>query len=325
MYATDRTARLDFDGDGKTDISVYRLGEWTVNNRAPSVFYALSSQTGQTLVMPWGLGGDRPTPADYDNDGITDVAIFRSWEDSLEFPWEASDYWIKYSSGGYDTNYFLGYGLLLSRNYFGDGKAERAVHGSRAVSQEPEEPCYILGFLISYEENTFQKDITDACVNSSTSRTPAIGDYNNDGYSDIAMFVKSLENNNEPSYFELWNSPQTSGFTAPDAVVRLKVDFPIPGDYDGDGKTDFAGGVIENNRLVWRIKKSSTGAITKTVFGLPGDRPVPGDYDGDGKTDLAVFRAPYGLWYILRSSDGNWQVSQFGIPTDILLAQPNAS
>ena len=139
------------------------------------------------------------------------------------------------------------------------------------------------------------------------------------------MFVKSLENENEIGYFEVWNSPHTSGFTTPDAIVPFKIDFPIPGDYDGDGKTDFAGGVIENNRLVWRIKKSSTGAITKTVFGLPGDRPVPGDYDGDGKTDLAVFRAPYGLWYILQSSDGSWQVSQFGVPTDILIAQPNAS
>jgi len=104
----------------------------------------------------------------------------------------------------------------------------------------------------------------------------------------------------------------------------MRVDFPIPGDYDGDGATDFAGGAIVNNRLVWRIRKSSTGQTADTVFGLPGDRPVPGDYDGDNKTDIAVFRPSDGTWYVKQSSDGAWLVARLGVSSDIPIPAPNA-
>jgi hypothetical protein len=50
-------------------------------------------------------------------------------------------------------------------------------------------------------------------------------------------------------------------------------------------------------------------------WSLGGDLLVPLDYDGDGKTDFAVFR-PGGWWYILRSSDGQFQAEKFGTGND---------
>lgn len=56
-----------------------------------------------------------------------------------------------------------------------------------------------------------------------------------------------------------------AGMTTPSVVKTFDVDFSMPGDYDGDGKTDFAGGRIENGRLVWRVLFSSNNFVEAHV------------------------------------------------------------
>ncbi len=102
----------------------------------------------------------------------------------------------------------------------------------------------------------------------------------------------------------------------------LNVELPAPGDYDGDGKTDFAGTRRQNGRLVWVIKNSSDGTESETDFGYSTDKPVPGDYDGDGKTDIAVYRPENGSWWIINSQSGIVSSWYYGLPTDTPLAMP---
>jgi hypothetical protein len=99
-------------------------------------------------------------------------------------------------------------------------------------------------------------------------------------------------------------------------------DEPVEGDYDGDGKTDFAvwrktasspGAGDQGN---WYIVKSSTGTTEQYPFGQLNDIPAQADFDGDGKTDSALYRPSEGKWYIRLNGGASVTIQQFGLSTD---------
>jgi hypothetical protein len=53
-------------------------------------------------------------------------------------------------------------------------------------------------------------------------------------------------------------------------------DYPALGDYDGDGITDLATVDVSDNTLVWKIKRSTTGATSEVKLGSDRDRILTG-------------------------------------------------
>ncbi len=245
-----RPPHADFDGDGKSDVSVFRPSDsnWYLN-RSLSGFTALT----------WGLATDKPIVDDFDGDGKADFTVFRVTADG-----SLPDYYTLLSATS--TILYASWGIPgdipLTEDFDGDNKADHTI----------------------FRPSTGQfwvRQSTDGSALTSTSvvgGVPLAGDFDGDGKGDFATYTDGFwrilrsETGYTPGFLIDWG---TTG------------DRPVPADYDGDGKDDLA--VYRPSDGTWYIFGSATGNRLVT-FGISTDIPVPADYDGDSRTDIAVYR-----------------------------------
>ena len=91
-----------------------------------------------------------------------------------------------------------------------------------------------------------------------------------------------------------------TGFADVAINYGLGGDYPVVGDWDGDG--DATIGIYRDGSFYLRNSNTVGFADTVFAFGTPGDQPVAGDWNGDGVDTIGVYRPSTGQ-FLLRNSN----------------------
>jgi uncharacterized delta-60 repeat protein len=253
---------FDFDGDGKTDIALFRP--------TGGVWYWVGSRFNTVRSFQWGSSGDAIVPADYDGDFRTDIAVFRP---------STGNWYVYNSSDG--SVWALTFGVSgdvpAPADFDGDHKADVAIYRPSTGS---------------WWINLSSGGITSIQFGASGDK-PVAADYDGDGKADFAVFRP-----NGGLGAEWWILRSTEGLFA--ATFGSSSDRAAPGDWTGDGKVDVA--FFRPSVGTWFVLRSEDQSYFGFPFGIASDTPAPGDYDGDGRMDAAVFRSSAGAWYVNPSS-----------------------
>jgi len=273
--------RFDFDGDGKSDLAVYRpsTGGWYIVNSANNslnsgffglstdrlvpadydgdgktdaavyrsgTWYRLKSSTSTFDSVAFGTTNDIPAPADFDGDGKADVAVFR--------PSDGMWHQLLSHNNGYSGAQFGTNGdVPLAADFDGDGKADINVF----------RPSNGGWYRLNSSNNAFV-----AAYFGQSGDKPLAADFDGDGKSDLAVYRPSTG-----GWYRITSSNNSFSATA----FGLPTDVPTPADFDGDGKTDIS--VFRPSSGIWYRFNSNNNAIVAYQFGDAADVPVPSSYN----------------------------------------------
>ncbi|MBR9692395.1 hypothetical protein GOV07_00510 [Candidatus Woesearchaeota archaeon] len=225
----------DYDGDGVTDVAVWRRYKEPEWNGHVSKWIIHQSSTDTVVEENFGdaseLKRDVPVQADYDGDGITDMAYFREsnnvWTikqssngQTVTRTWDPWDNGIDDFKYAWYNEWSQTSAVPSAADYDGDGLAD-------LIAFRPYDARWRI--QKSSDSTTIGQTFGKAGTNDGAWHIYDIGvpaDYNGDGTAELAI--------RRPDE----NRFQVQG--GENLIFGERMGKPAVGDYDGDGKADFA-------------------------------------------------------------------------------------
>ncbi|MEI8241855.1 MAG: VCBS repeat-containing protein [bacterium] len=276
-------APFDMDADFESDPAWLTTAGATFAVRSASV--TVTNMAGATGVLAaW---------ADFDGDGYADPAVCNpstgAWTVWLTSRNNVKSTLTALASSG---------AVPVSADLDGDGKADQAL-------------CTGTTGKITWRSTMAAKTyaITPTASPAGKAYIPALGDYNGDGTAELVWYVPPVS---ATVTGRILRSSLTTA--AKYTIANLPGSFkgvPVPADYDGDGKTDFALNNAATGLI--RVWPSSGGAFFDSPEPGAGWLPMVGDYDGDGHADFAWYNSAAGTLRIQSMGDTD-TLGAWGIP-----------
>jgi len=219
-----------------------------------AIFRSLSGLWSVRGITRAYFGGpaDLPLPGDYDGDGLTDMGLYRG-------------------------NCGLWAIRNITRTYFGSSSSQ-PLHGDYDGDGTGD-----IGIFREKDGLWAIKDISRTYFGGSGD-LPVPGDYDGDGSLDLGIFRVSSR---------LWALRDISRLYFAEDYLPVAI---IPGDYNGDGTWEPA--YFEETNVIdpdypalWHIR-----GLTRISFGTGSDQPIPADYAGNNLNTPGIFRSDSGLW-----------------------------
>jgi len=316
-----RPNRIDYTGNAGQSLSPYASIRFEYEARTDITYrheldkpiYAdkrlknIKSFVGETLVMDYQLSYDYSPSSKRSRLISLRKCSFGGYctEPSI-FNWSDSGDGSNTLSGIDSTGPSMLYGTIMG-DFNGDGRTDVLqqsslyYNGDANLYLADENGDLVLAQAINYNHLGAQW--------SSYYTNILTGDFNGDGRTDLLLQPNATSSNN--LYFYILLADANGHFTS--VLQSEKVDYPdyhlgfrwrasahklVPGDYNGDGRTDlyFQGSSwSESNYLALadsdgKFTSVHQSAIFNQNYTFDSNNAIPGDFNGDGKTDLLFQR-----------------------------------
>jgi hypothetical protein len=330
---------IAFSNPNVTNTLVFQSGAWTANNTIytatynvvgsgniiPSINVAVSGaknlagftqiaysansvfsiNTANNSTAGFPVGSFMRLSGDFNGDGVADIAAYYASSGkflvalSTGTSFLAPMQWFKFSSG-------VTLKTLMVGDFNHDGKADIAyfynlngtavMHVARSTGS-----AFVTSNWVNGNDGKFGVTVWTRFL---------VGDFNNDGFDDIAAFQND-------SSVARWivNLSTGTGFTVTKWADLHTISVggwtnAVAGDFNGDGKTDIATFYNKNGVARWFVSISNG-----TTFNTPFTTNMPnagvwanqmvGDFNNDGKDDIIAFNSTLNQWWVSLGNNTN--------------------
>ena len=293
----------DWDGDGKSDIAVWRPG-------TQSYFYiqlSSNSDPNAFIVVPWGIATDYPVTGDFDGDGKDDFCVTRNIN--------GQKVWFILPSGGGGFR-AITFGLeddieMSAGDLNGDGRDDLVVIRFDSAGKLSFYGGDAQSGALLFSQQWGSGGIASVFF-------PFVGNYLGDSRADVGVLYGACDSSNPNCEVAgTWWIKETGSTNY--TVTRWGIpydgstatgDFPdFNSDYDGDGKYDISVLRPTDNLTVYSILSSNGQYQAQSLIFLPFPAAAPLESFGDPTERKIPVGAMNGI-YVSRNADGTFSAKR---------------